>query len=325
MAYQRIDSLDVTFEDCCARQELKVKEKRVHTNGKKARKGVGEKRIYIGHDKSLLDAFFEFESEPQFFLQKDDLEEYSLAIQQELRKPQFHYEAGKELGSLWTEYREKLNNLKNSRLELKFSPTYDSQKRYYIVLPRRNKQNLFLHENWSYVRDICLPRVSRLLFIKLRDDTTQQISIYIKPFYSGRKSKGVSSLVSRRSGQSKYRDSILEFYKNCVVTGVENRNTLIACHIKGFSDCNQQEKYDKFNGFMMTPTIHTLFDLGYLSFSLDGELILSDFLNDKDRQKLHLASNETIKVNLREETKSYLKWHNDHTFIRTSSELNLDK
>ena len=84
MEYSRVDSLDVTFADSSARKELKVNERRVHLNGSKAKKGVGEKRIYCGHDQAKLDAFFGLDNAPIFFLQKDDLEEYFKLIKDDL-------------------------------------------------------------------------------------------------------------------------------------------------------------------------------------------------------------------------------------------------
>ena len=38
-----------------------MNETRIHTNGEEAKKGVGEKRIYCGHDEKALDEFFRFD------------------------------------------------------------------------------------------------------------------------------------------------------------------------------------------------------------------------------------------------------------------------
>lgn len=160
MAYKRIDSLDVTFADSSARPELKVKEKREHLNGDKAEKGTGEKRIYCGHDEKRLDDFFCFNESPTFFIQKDDLIEYFSLVKNDLPKLSKNYGAGKKaMEDLFDEYENKISGLVQDRLYLKFNKTYDSQERYYIVLPRKSKQSNIYHENWDNLRDICVPRV----------------------------------------------------------------------------------------------------------------------------------------------------------------------
>ncbi len=324
--FKRVDSFDVTFADSFARPELKVNEVRVHRDGRVAMKGTGEKRIYCGHDIEALNRFFNFSQIKSFFIQKDDLEEYARDIEKEYLDPMYNY--GQGVGAtynLFREYQRKLNNLKEDRLYLHFTKTFDKQNRYYLVLPKGSRVD---HENYSYIRDVCLPRVSRLLFVKLIDLETKEYYIYIKPFY-GEKRKGALSSNSAvhkpmkeekgktvRDGQNKYRNEVLNQYAYCVVTKVTDPNLLIACHIKDYSKCTKTEQYDKYNGLTMTPTIHTLFDLGYLSFTCTGDMILSDFLRNMDRKNLHL--DEVIRISIHEKSKKYLEWHNENVFIRTS-------
>ena len=325
--FKRIDSFDITFADSFARTELKVRETKVHTDGSAAKKGVGEKRLYCGHDKDALDRFFSFDRDPIFFLQKDDLEEYATDIEKEYLDPHYSYGDGvKATYALYQEYCRKLSALKEDRLYLHFSPKYDDQNRYYLRLPKRKRATMVDHENYSYLRDVCLPRVSRLLFVKLIDIDTQKIYIYIKPFYgaklTGSKEERVYKQLreekskAARKGQDKYREAIFSYYSYCVVTRVSDPNLLIACHIKDYAKCNQDEKYDKYNGLTMTPTIHTLFDLGYLTFDEKGEMVLSDFFRNMDRKNLNLV--RTVRIDLRQESLKYLKWHNDNVFIKTS-------
>ena len=327
--FKRIDSFDVTFADSFANPDLKVKETRIHKDGQEASKGVGEKRIYCGHDEAALNAFFRFDLEPIFFIQKDDLEEYSKSIEQEYLNPQYNYGEGiKATYEIWKDHHKRLSELKEERLYLNFDYKYDDQSRYYIRLPKRSNATKQYHESWAYLRDICLPRVSRLLFVKLMDTETGKLHIYIKPFYGGviTGTKKTNAAVQQqlkdergdaaRKGQEKYREQVFNRYPYCVVTHVTDPNLLTACHIKGYAQCNQAEQYDKFNGLTMTPTIHKLFDLGYLTFDNNGRMILSDFFRNNDRRCLDLLRTKSIKLD--KEMLPYLDWHNEHTFIRTS-------
>ena len=228
------------------------------------------------------------------------------------------------------DYKIKLDSLDKPRLFFKFRKTFDSRNRYYLVLLRNAEDKA----NYNYIRDIALPRVTRLLFVKFRDESTKAIYIYVKPviWIKNRNSKEEPKEYYRiniepdkneqtakrkyREGQEKFRKKILSRYPYCVVTKVTDPDLLIACHIKHHSRCNQKEKYDKWNGFSMTPTIHTLFDIGYLTFNEQGEMILSDFLRNMDRIKLHF--NCKIRVDLDPHSLPYLKWHNDNVFRKAN-------
>lgn len=326
----RIDSFDVTYADSFARTALKVVETFVHTDGTKAKKGSGEKRIYVGSDEAYYDSFFQLDYNPKFFLQKSDIEEYYNDALNELENPTYIYGPDEEeTNRIFREFRTKLNHLHEDRLFFQFSKTFDKQNRYYLVLkPGRDNK-----ENYDYIRDIALPRVTRFLFVKFRDIDTKNIYIYIKPVIWKKNesteeeaakyykvelepTKAAAQRRSYREGQVKYREAILSKYPYCVVTKVTDPDLLIACHIKDHSKCTPEEKYDEWNGLSMTPTIHTLFDIGYLTFDEKGEMVLSDFFRNMDRRKLNLDG--TIRVDLKPKNIPYLRWHNEHIFRKVT-------
>ena len=322
----RIDSFDVTFADSFARTALKVDETFIHTDGRKAKKGQGEKRIYVGADEATYDSFFQFDYDPKFFIQKSDLEDYFHDALEELANPMYKYGDESQTRIIFSEYREKLDALDKTRLFFKFRKTFDKQKRYYLVLQNGAENK----NNYDYIRDIALPRVTRLLFVKFRDEATKAIYIYIKPVIwiknkdSDEEKKEVYKVTleptpsqaaarrKNREGQEKYRQSILSRYPFCVVTKVTDPDLLIACHIKDHHKCEPHEKYDQWNGFSMTPTIHTLFDIGYLSFNEQGEMMLSDFFRNMDRKRLHLDG--IIRIEINPKSLPYLRWHNENVF-----------
>jgi hypothetical protein len=321
---KRIDAFDVTFADSFARPALKVVEPFVHTDGRKGVKGQGEKRIYVGSDENYYDTFFELDKSPDFFIQKSDIEEYYADALKELKNPTYVYGPDeKERTRIFRDFKKKLESLDNDRLFFHFRKKYDDQKRYYLVLLSSPEDQ----DNYNYIRDIALPRVTRLLFIKFYDKTSRKTYIYVKPviwkksdvekesaeffkvdFDSGRG----ASKKNRGNDQVKYREAILKKYPFCVVTRVTDPDLLVACHIKGHKYCNKKEKYDVWNGLSMTPTIHALFDMGYLSFNELGQMILSGFLRNMDRKRLSL--DKIVRVEINPKSLPYLKWHNEHTF-----------
>jgi len=82
-------------------------------------------------------------------------------------------------------------------------------------------------------------------------------------------------LVEARRGQGIFRDNLFRNEKRCRVTGVSDERVLIASHIKPWSESNDFEKLHGCNGLLLSPHVDKLFDKGFISFSDQGELLLS--------------------------------------------------
>lgn len=320
---KRADAFSVVFADSFASKKLKIVERRVHIGGAECGKGRGEKRIYVGHDERVLDTFFGIATTPTdtnatFFVMKEDLKSYYEEAQKELLNPHYQFGETKEVKSIFRDYKERLDGLMKEKLFFHFTKTYDVQKRYYLVL-YRTKEDV---ENYNFIREICLPRISKLLFMKLYDEVEKRFYINVKPvieygvregdYEVSRRSKVSTKRSFNRDGQERYREAVFNHFNSCVVTQVSDPDLLEACHIKDYAHCTPKERVDGNNGFIMTPTIHKLFDLGYLSFKESGEMILSNYFRNMDKKRLHLDG--TIRISLNEGNKEYLRWHNTNIF-----------
>lgn len=82
---------------------------------------------------------------------------------------------------------------------------------------------------------------------------------------------------------------------------------LIASHIKPFSDSDENEAYDPDNGLLLSRTIDSLFDLKYISFTDEGEIIFSNRLSDDVKDFWKSYRLESIILN--EKRKKYLAYH----------------
>ena len=71
-------------------------------------------------------------------------------------------------------------------------------------------------------------------------------------------------LVEARIGQGYFRDQILNRMNYCIITGA--KNILEASHIKPWTKSNDEEKIDCYNGIMLSPNCHKLFDKGFFVF-----------------------------------------------------------
>ena len=86
-------------------------------------------------------------------------------------------------------------------------------------------------------------------------------------------------LIRARRGLGLFRRSLEKIETACRVTGLLDRRHLLACHIKPWSQSEDSEKIDGCNGLLLSPHVAHLFARGYISFSDQGELLASRYLN----------------------------------------------
>lgn len=86
-------------------------------------------------------------------------------------------------------------------------------------------------------------------------------------------------LVKARRGQGLFKINVRRNEKACRVTGVTDQRNLRASHIKPWKDCSDMERLNGCNGFLLAPHIDHLFDRGLISFTDNGDLIISPSLD----------------------------------------------
>jgi putative restriction endonuclease len=87
------------------------------------------------------------------------------------------------------------------------------------------------------------------------------------------------TLVRARRGQGRYRQDLERIEGGCRLTGLIDRRHVRASHIKPWRVSDDGEKLDPNNGLLLSPHIDHLFSRGYISFTDDGDLLVSKFLN----------------------------------------------
>lgn len=82
---------------------------------------------------------------------------------------------------------------------------------------------------------------------------------------------------------------------------------LIASHIKPFIKSSEHEAYDADNGILLSRNIDSLFDLGYITFSDEGAIVISDKLDIEVASSI--AHHALDKVFINEKRIHYLNYH----------------
>ena len=100
----------------------------------------------------------------------------------------------------------------------------------------------------------------------------------------------------------------------CAITGLAVPQCLRASHIKPWADCeNDAERLDVFNGLLLAPHLDAVFDLGFITVTDDGTVLVSRALHDDARRTLGLR--DVLRVHrLGARHRHYLSRHQERLF-----------
>lgn len=126
-------------------------------------------------------------------------------------------------------------------------------------------------------------------------------------------------LVIQRVGQDLFRNALLDYWQGrCCITGLAVPGLLRASHIKPWAKCQgDDERLDVFNGLLLAPHIDALFDGGWISFSDQGGVLVSDVLPSIAKAQLGVSAQWTI-PNLKSAHLPYLIFHRNNEFRKAS-------
>ena len=88
--------------------------------------------------------------------------------------------------------------------------------------------------------------------------------------------------------------------------------SLVASHIKPFIISSKEEAYDPENGLLLSRNMDILFDLGYISFKDNGEIMPSNKLSNEIKE--HLKQYSLKQIFLTTKRIKYLKYHRQKVF-----------
>ena len=117
-------------------------------------------------------------------------------------------------------------------------------------------------------------------------------------------------LVVQRVGQGLFRDALLDYWQGkCCITGLNLPEVLRASHIRPWAMCETDEqRLDVFNGLLLAPHLDALFDVGLMTVSNDGTVLLSTSVTPTHQTLLGLPAGLVLH-GLRGEHLAYLSFH----------------
>lgn len=302
-------------------------------SGSKIGRGNGEAKLYIA-PKDVMYPFFGDKNSFQVrcFLLKTDLISYMNALHSEYLHPSQAYRSTDEMPKLWKERMDKISKLPDV---IEF--TVDSQdqiagERGYV----KSKD-----EGYHLIREISLPLVSYISIMELTDSNGSSI-FYWKLFADfdaisdkrealvftyGKKGEKIisrptlkesahqSEIRRARQGQGVYRDKLLAECPFCPITMINDERLLIASHIKPWAVATDKERIDHKNGFILSPLYDKLFDRGFMTFTEDRKIILSNWISPANKKRLGIVEGQFVQMlPLDDERQAYMEFHRSSVF-----------
>ena len=303
----------------------------------KGKKGDGEAKLYLGNIKNSLnegvvgsydDFFFFYWKNNRYYFDKKSLIFYIKNAEYEYKNQLQKYRK-----DIYKNYKDLRKQILSDKKDLYFTNLKGreySGSRYYIRPEKLDKKH-----PWSFIRQIALPQISELKITKepmaeyyaykfeLRFNTVDKSffdhnsQLLIDANTNDLKKRHIEGtleyerLISARRGQGYFREQVIKRMNYCIVTG--SKEILEAAHIKPWAKANDEEKIDSFNGLLLTPNCHKLFDKGLMCFQDNGEITISNLIKLNEFNKL---VNEDKKLNkkpvLNTNTQNYLRWHRNY-------------
>jgi HNH endonuclease/HB1, ASXL, restriction endonuclease HTH domain len=121
-----------------------------------------------------------------------------------------------------------------------------------------------------------------------RSTNEQRIDVDIKDILRGHhRNTEKQQLILARIGQGSYRANVLALWHHkCAVTG--SRLALNASHIKPWRDSSNEERLDPNNGLPLVATLDRLFDSHLISFTKNGNVVLSTKISQREQRALRI-------------------------------------
>ena len=305
------------------------------TGSNKLGHGHGEAKFYIS-SKDEMRAFYGGEKfNAKCFMLKADLLAYMQAIKNEYHQPSQNYARKENFPTLWAERIAMINQLD----DVIFFTIADQ---YQIAGPRGYINST--DDGYQVIRKIALPLVSYIYVEKVGSEKDplfywklfvdfdaiwerqngplvftygkgkEKVELPEKPKDKKEEEKS-KSIRQAREGQGKYREQLLEQCHFCPITMISDERLLIASHIKPWAASNDQEKIDPYNGYMLTPMIDKLFDRGFITFTENRHIVLSEFISPHTWKLIGLK-NDTFynAIPMDEKRIEYLNFHHQSVF-----------
>lgn len=129
-------------------------------------------------------------------------------------------------------------------------------------------------------------------------------------------SKDTAGITKQRIGQERFRKALIDYWGGrCAVTSCADLRVLVASHIKPWRVCTVDNEWlNPYNGILLTPNLDSLFDGGLISFTDDGDIILSPQLDEDEAEKLGVSRAMRLRK-MDPRHRPFLQYHRENVLL----------
>lgn len=96
---------------------------------------------------------------------------------------------------------------------------------------------------------------------------------------------------------------------------INDERLLIASHIKPWAVASNKERLDPKNGFILSPLYDKLFDRGFITFTDERRVKISNWLSPQNQKRIGIKNDDFIQLlPIDNERKFYLPYHRNFVF-----------
>ncbi len=184
--------------------------------------------------------------------------------------------------------------------------------KYVLDIRTIRNQNKYIFHELSRVHKIEYPIPSYVLQKEFDSFESSEVRKIISENITQTEKEQIAKI---RIGQKYFRQQLLDKYGKCIICGLQNKKLLRASHIKKWSESKNDERLDVNNGFLFCALHDSLFDSGLITFSSDGQIMISEDLGTEDLKILKI---ENLKIETNQDINKYLNWHRKNEFKEKS-------
>ena len=124
------------------------------------------------------------------------------------------------------------------------------------------------------------------------------------------------SVILARRGQGYFRKKLIEKYKVCIISKIEDKRLLTASHIKPWRSAADNERLSVNNGLLLSSLYDKMFDSGLITFNIDGYIKISSKLSINDKNIINIDETRKYLVDIPNEMKQNIEYHTRNIFIK---------
>jgi putative restriction endonuclease len=167
----------------------------------------------------------------------------------------------------------------------------------------------------KYKEHISMEKEPWKFIYKITNGEEEELSKVAEPYTPYENKETERQIMSlARIGQGKFRVDLLNMWDACSLTDVRVPEILKASHIKPWKESDNTERLDPYNGLILTPTLDSLFDRGFVSFQNSGQIMIAQEIEPYSKI-LNITPDMKLRKHFDANNK-YLEYHRDEVYLK---------